>query len=136
MTTRKLSCMACIFLLCLLFTVPLTSAGPDQGPMPQTPLLIDCAVSPSFNTGQVAVTSSVILVRAAPLTSPTYRYSIVLTNTSTSVTVYVGNSTSVTSSTGHALLPGCSLTLDRSYSSVYGITASSSATVTFLEEAK
>ena len=116
-------------------------AGPNidpfGGPNPQVP--VDTAISPSFDTNQVALTASATLIKAAPNQSgqPTNRFSIMITNLSSTNIVYLGNSSAVTASTGDALLPYQTKWLDRSYSAVYGICASAqTATVSYLDEAK
>lgn len=78
-------------------------------------------------TGQVTITSSATLIIAVNA----YRDSIVIYNSGT-VTVFLGE-VGVTAATGHALPAGASLTLTCS-SPVYGIAASTSGAVTFLEE--
>jgi hypothetical protein len=78
-------------------------------------------------TGQVSVTSAATQIVAGN----GQREGVIITNTGT-VTVYLGGQ-AVTASTGHALLAGTAITLTCA-SPVYGITASTSSTVTFLEE--
>lgn len=121
-----------IFLV--IFSVSFAQAGPSQG-QAQTPILTDSAVSSSFAVNQVSMTSTAALIKAAP-TSSHYRYSITIKN-SGSKTVYLGPAATVTSSTGFPLGSGEAITLDRTYSAVYGICASGeTSTVAYLEEAR
>lgn len=83
------------------------------------------------SVGQVSVTSS----SGQIVPQNNQRAAVVLTNTSASVTVYItggGAGAVASASTGHALLPNASVTLPIT-GAVYGITASGTATVTFLE---
>jgi hypothetical protein len=77
-------------------------------------------------TGQITVAATATLIRAAGK-----RAGLLLTNPSTSVTVYIGSS-GVTTNNGQALLAGNSITLPVN-SAVYGIVASSTQVVSFLE---
>lgn len=108
-------------------------AGPASPP--QTPMVIDSAASSAFTTAQVAMTQAAAAIKAAPTTGHS-RYSITIVNMGTS-TVYIGPANTVTSSTGFPLAAGQSITLDRSYSAVYGICATGqTSTVAYIEEAK
>lgn len=78
------------------------------------------------STGQVSVGATATLIIAAGT-----RQGVVITNPSSSVTVYIGGS-GVTTSNGQELLPLQSITLPV-VSAVYGIVASSSQTVSFAE---
>lgn len=77
-------------------------------------------------TGQVSIANTATLIIAAGT-----RQGILVTNPSTSVTVYIGGS-GVTTGNGQPLLPGCSLTLPV-VSAVYGIVASSTQTIGYTE---
>ena len=79
------------------------------------------------STGQVSVSNTATEIIAAN----TQRGAVLITNTSTSVAVYLGTST-VTSSTGHQLPAGASTTIPV-YCAIYAITSSSTATCTWLE---
>lgn len=59
------------------------------------------------------------------------RRAILVTNTSASITAYLGDAT-VTALTGHALPPGCSVVLPIT-TALYGITAASTALITAIE---
>ena len=80
-----------------------------------------------FNTSQVSVTGAATQI----LPANTSRSGVSLVNTS-AVTVYIGNSTSVTTSTGYPLLAGAAVGFGTTLS-IYGITAGTSATVGALE---
>lgn len=83
----------------------------------------------SFNVGQVSVGAAATLIVA----QNTGRKAVVVTNTSTTA-VYVGANKNVTTSNGQ-LLPGvvgASLSIP-STSAIYGIVATGSETVTFLD---
>jgi hypothetical protein len=77
-------------------------------------------------TGQVSVANTATLIIAANT-----RQGVLITNPSTTVTVYIGGS-GVTTGNGQALLPGCSLTLPI-VGAVYGIVATSTQTVSYVE---
>jgi hypothetical protein len=77
-------------------------------------------------TGQVSVANTATLIIAAGT-----RQGVVITNPSTTVTVFIGGS-GVTTGNGQELLPGNSVTLPV-VSAVYGIVASSTQTVSYLE---
>lgn len=78
------------------------------------------------SVGQVAVTSGGQTIIAGNGN----RAAVLITNTSSTVTVFLGEAP--TAATGHALLPLSTISLPVQ-SPVLGITASGSATVTFLE---
>ena len=81
----------------------------------------------AIQTNQVSVTNSATqIVPAFPS-----RSGIVLVNTG-SVTVYIGENNSVTTATGCPLLASSSLSFSTT-GAVYGITASTSATVGYLQ---
>lgn len=83
----------------------------------------------SFNTNQVPVLSTATLIVA----QNTGRKAVVITNTSTTA-IYIGNSSGVTTVNGQ-LLPGtvgASISIP-STSAVWGISSSSTATVSFLD---
>lgn len=85
------------------------------------------SVGGSLNTtGQVSVGSS-----ATPIIAANTRQGVLITNPSTSVTVFIGGA-GVTTSNGQELLPGCSLTLPV-VSAVYGVVATGSQTVSYVE---
>jgi hypothetical protein len=77
-------------------------------------------------TGQVSVASTATLIIAANA-----RRAVLITNPSSSVTVYIGGA-GVTTGNGQELLPGNSLTLPV-VSAVYGIVATSTQTVSYVE---
>lgn len=77
----------------------------------------------NFGTAQVALNSSTATLIFAARTT---RRSALVTNTSTSVTIYVGGA-SVTSGTGQPIALGNSLTIP-STAAIYGISASSTPT--------
>ena len=90
--------------------------------------LIGSSIGLSLNaTGQVSVGATATQIIAAN----TARAGILITNPSTSVTVYVGLS-GVTAATGAILGPGTSMTLP-TVSAVYGIVATSTQTVSYIE---
>jgi hypothetical protein len=83
----------------------------------------------SFNTGQVSVLGTATLIVA----QNTGRHAVLITNTGT-IAIYIGIDATVTASTGQ-LLPGvvgASISIP-SKSAVYGISASTAETVTFLD---
>lgn len=77
-------------------------------------------------TGQVSVGTSATQIIAAGT-----RQGVLITNPSSSVTVFIGGS-GVTIANGQELLPGQSLTLPV-VSAVYGVVAASTQTVSFVE---
>ena len=77
-------------------------------------------------TGQVSVASTATLIIAANT-----RQAVLITNPSTTVTVYIGGS-GVTTGNGQELLPGNSITLPV-VSAVYGVVATSTLTVSYVE---
>lgn len=77
-------------------------------------------------TGQVSVGSSATQIIAANT-----RQAVLITNPSSTVTVYIGGS-GVTTSNGQELLPEQSITLPV-VSAVYGIVATGSQTVSYVE---
>ena len=82
----------------------------------------------SFDTAQVALNASTAtLILAANST----RRSCLITNTSATINIYVGAS-GVTASTGQLIAPGNSLSMPVT-GAVYGISASSTPTVTAIE---
>ncbi len=83
---------------------------------------------PALNaTGQVSITNAATSIIAAN----TSRQGVIITNTSTTVAVFIGAS-GVTATTGAYLGPGASINLPAT-SAFYGITSSSTATVSYLE---
>lgn len=80
-------------------------------------------------TGQVSVAATATQIIAA---NPS-RQGVLVTNPSSSVTVYIGGS-GVTTSTGAILPPLSSLTLPIT-GAIYGIVASSTQTVSYVETA-
>jgi hypothetical protein len=92
-------------------------------------LLVNVATSAGGvlnSTGQVSVGNSATLIIAAGT-----RQGVLITNPSSSVTVYIGGS-GVTASNGQELLPGNSITLPVT-SAVYGAVATGTQTVSFAE---
>lgn len=77
-------------------------------------------------TGQVSVGNTATLIIAANT-----RQGVLITNPSSTVTVYIGGS-GVTTGNGQELLPGCSLSLPV-VSALYGIIATGSQTVSYVE---
>lgn len=83
----------------------------------------------TFTTGQITVDNVVDLIKA----SNTNRRSIILVNQGT-VDVFIGPDDTVLATTGILLKAGLAMTLDRNTGAIYGITASSSTTIGYLEE--
>lgn len=77
-------------------------------------------------TGQVSISNSATQIIAAGT-----RQGVLITNPSTTVTVFIGGS-GVTTGNGQELLPSCSLSLPV-VSAVYGIVATGSQTVSYVE---
>lgn len=77
-------------------------------------------------TGQVSVGNTATLIIAA-----NNRQGVLITNPSSTVTVYIGGS-GVTTGNGQELLPGNSITLPV-VSAVYGIVATSTQTISYVE---
>ena len=100
---------------------------------PANPLQVSGTFTPSgvgygtFDTQQVSVGITPTLIAAANAA----RGGLVVTNPSTTITVFIGSS-AVTISTGQALLPGNSITIPTT-ADVYGVVAASTQTVSFLE---
>jgi hypothetical protein len=85
-----------------------------------TPLVLNA-------TGQVSVGASATLIIALNAN----RAGVIITNPSTTVTVFLG-AAGVTISTGQELLPGNSITIPVT-SAIYGVVAASTQTVSFME---
>ena len=83
----------------------------------------------TLSTGQVSVGTAATQIIGAN----TNRYEVVITNPST-VTVYVGGS-GVSTTTGHAIPAGGSITL-KSTAAIYGVVATATQTVTYAESAR
>lgn len=113
-------------------------AGPSQGPtgtVQQTPILVDPAISNTFSTDQIAMSSTAAIIKAAPA-SGHYRYAITVKN-SGSNTVWIGSSNAVTKTNGFCLLPGQWYTFGSSYSAIYGICDTGlTSSVCYVEEGK
>jgi hypothetical protein len=88
----------------------------------------------SFNTGQVAMTTSATLACSARTgVSGTGRVAVTINNPPTgSSTLYIGNSSGVTISTGYPIPPGDGQTLNTT-AAIYGILDTGSTTITFVE---
>ena len=80
-----------------------------------------------FNTSQVSVSNTAVQLLPVNVA----RSGVNIINTG-AVNVYIGNSASVTSSTGYPVIPNASIGFATTLS-IYAITASSSATVGILE---
>jgi hypothetical protein len=117
-----------------------TTAAPSYGNNTSEPLSLDGSGNLRVNvgaasyvpaainsTGQVSVTSSGVTIIAAN----TSRQAVVITNTSSTVTAYIGAS-GVATTTGYPLAPGASITLPTT-AAIYGIVSSTAATVGYLE---
>lgn len=94
-----------------------------------TPIPVNPAESgtPNFATAQTSVGASATQIVGSRAT----RRAVLITNPSSSVTVFIGGA-SVTTSNGQELLPGNSLSIPTTIA-VYGIVASSTQTVSSLE---
>lgn len=79
------------------------------------------------STGQVSVGATDTTIIAANAS----RAAVIITNISSTVTVYIGNA-GLTTSTGYPLLPSNSISIPTT-AAVHGIVASSTQTVGFLE---
>lgn len=91
---------------------------------------VSSAYAESFshvNTNQASMSASAAIIVA----SRSSRHAVTIINTGT-VTVFLGNSSSVTTADGFPLPAGEAITLN-SESSFYGVTASSTATVGYIE---
>lgn len=77
-------------------------------------------------TGQVSIANTATLIIAANT-----RQGVLITNPSTTVTVFIGGS-GVTTGNGQELLPGNSLTIP-AVSAIYGIVATGAQTVSYME---
>lgn len=84
------------------------------------------SISALHNTGQVSVGSTPTLIIAAET-----RQGVLITNPSSTVTVYIGG-VAVSTSNGQQLLPLQSLSLPVA-SAIYGIVATGTQTVSFVE---
>jgi hypothetical protein len=82
-------------------------------------------VSGSISTSQTTVGSG----STSHLISAGTQHGALIINTSATVTVYLGGSSGVTSSTGFPLPPGATFNADKFNGDIYGITASSTALV-------
>jgi hypothetical protein len=94
---------------------------------------VDTAVGASGATGQGTITSTAALIRDIP-SGGHFRLSLMVSNTGSS-TLWWGFNGTVTTTTGKQLLPGQTLTLDRSVTQIWGICASGQTTTfDFAEE--
>jgi len=116
----------------LLLGVPDGSGGQNAADVDSSNrLLVNVATNAGGvlnSTGQVSVGNSATLIIAAGT-----RQGVIVKNPSSSTTLYVGGS-GVTTSNGQIVLPGEAITLPVT-SAVYGVIASGSQTVSFLEVA-
>lgn len=96
----------------------------SSNPLPVNPAESGAA---NFAATQVSVAATATQIVASNAT----RRAVLITNPSSSVTVYIGGA-AVTTSTGQELLPGNSLSLPVT-SAVYGIVATSTQTVSAVE---
>lgn len=94
-------------------------------------------MSNKLNVAQVSVTNAATQIIAAN----SGRLGLVVTNTDSTATCYLGPTSGVTSTTGHALPAGQSVSLEvvagqagNWTGALFGITASATITVTYLEE--
>lgn len=108
---------------------PTTEYGLVTRNIPSGTQPVTLPTAATLTTAQVSVdtTSGGVLVAALN----TSRKFLEITNTSSSVNVYIGN-TGLTTSTGHVLPPGSSFTLDSTIctGAIYGIVVTGSVTVT------
>ena len=103
---------------------------------PDLPLPTDLALAPSIAVGQLAVTDSAALVVDAPVAGH-FRFGLTMTNLDTANTIFIGPDSSVSSTTGGAILPLQTLKLDRSYGAVYAATAATkTAILAFISEGR
>ena len=106
----------------------LTDASGHQitsaNPIPVNPAESGTANMATAQTSVASTATQIVGVRAT-------RRAVLITNPSSTVTVYLG-SASVTTSTGQALLPGNSISVPTTLA-VYGIVASSTQTVSSIE---
>lgn len=89
---------------------------------------VNTAVSTAFSTDQKTITSTATLIVA----SNSIRKSILIRNIG-AVDIYIGTS-AVTTANGFLLKANESIGLDRNTAAIYGRTASTSGTVSILEE--
>lgn len=101
--------------------------GTTVQPVSGTITALDYVPTTINSTGQVTITSTATNIIA----QNTARQGVVITNSSATITVYVGTS-GVTSSTGLPLTPGQAITLPTT-AAVYAIASSTSGTVGYLE---
>ncbi len=90
---------------------------------------VTTATQPYFKTSQVAITTAATAIAGSNVN----RSSITICDISAN-TVYIGNTTSVAATTGKRLRANECITMDRNYGAVYGITASGTSQVDYLEE--
>lgn len=99
----------------------------DVNALGQVQIAIAAAPGGVLNaTGQVSLGTSATQIIAA-----NSRQGVLITNPSTTVTVYIGGA-GVTIANGQALAPGCSLSLPV-VSAVFGVVATSTQTVSYVE---
>lgn len=91
---------------------------------------VDKLRASTIATGQV----SVLVTATSIIASSSSRKSITILNTDSTNPIYLGVDSTVTSSTGHKLPAGGSITLDNSNSAIYGIATGGTVVVTYLTE--
>ena len=119
-----------ILCIVILIVFGLVSYVCAQGPA-QNPVWVKTSIGTIATPAQINVTGSATLIVATPAR---FRYSLVITNPSSTVTVYIGTDATVTTTTGFPILPLQTLTIDRSYPAIYGITSGTTVRVGYLEE--
>lgn len=127
---KKITCVL-IMLFVLLIAFEIYAAGIEQS----NPYIqwFRSTTGSTITPNQISVGATATVIKAAP-SAGHYRHSILIKNTDTTNTVYIGAS-GVTTGTGFPLKPGETMTLDRNYAAVYGICAGGiTVVVAYLEE--
>ena len=87
------------------------------------------ATTKAINVGQNALSTNAEII----VTARSGRKRLILKNIDTSIVIYIGHSSGVTSGTGMPLAAGESIALE-SDADVYAIAASSTPTIAYIEE--
>jgi hypothetical protein len=120
-----------LILLAIILLIPAMAHAVVYNP---TPIMTSIGKNVTF--GQVTAGDTATLIKAVPEAG--VRYSIIITNTSTTDTIYIGATSSITPTTNsYPLAPGKDLTLDKSFPTLYGICESGKTVkIGYIEEVK
>ena len=112
-----------ILFLCIFFVLAIAGYSSAVDP-------VTTVTQPYFTTNQVDMSSNVILIKASNVN----RTSITICNIGSN-TVYIGNTSSVASTTGKRMQSNECITMDRNFGVIYGVCAAGlTSKVDYLEE--